>query len=73
MKNLDRFDDEVRGGNIDAAELEKQKSREIVYPYILRCGALGCFCRFVVGLVSFRPYRGRNDAYKSHRTAVLQA
>ena len=27
MKNLDRFDDEVRGGNIDAAELEKQKSR----------------------------------------------
>ena len=27
MKNLDRFDDEVRGGNIDPAELEKQKSR----------------------------------------------
>ena len=27
MKNLDRFDDEVRGGNIDTAALEKQKSR----------------------------------------------
>ena len=27
MKNLDRFDDEARVGNIDASELEKQKVR----------------------------------------------